>query len=133
MNVATVRNELAAGVKAADAGIHPYPRPPGQVGAFPALIVRDPTLIRYHRTAGQSKRITLPVFVIVSRAAAQDGTEQLDTLVSPTGVPAVLEAITGASWEQLVVDELAGGYFDFVQGNQTVGLGAVLETSLTFN
>lgn len=131
MNIRTVRNELGAGATATGL-VHGYPRPPGQVAKFPALIVRDPTSVQYHRHAGESPSIDLPVFVVVSRTAAQDGTDTLDDLVSYDNLPTGLEQIAGASWRQLVVVDLAGGYLDFVQAGQTVGLGAVLNLRFTF-
>ena len=129
MNLRTARDELAAGIAAADLELTGYPRPPGKVGRFPAAIVRDPTAIRYHTARAVRIEVDLPVFVLVSRSAAQDGTAALDELVS--SLPGVIDELTG-SWETIVAHELAGGYVDFAQASELVAVGAVINTRLVF-
>lgn len=126
------RDELAAGITAGSA-VHGYPRPPGQVAVLPAAVVMDPRRIQYHTTAGKKTVVELVVRVIVGSQAAQDSVARLDELVSRSGIPAVLEAITGGSWHDLAVVELEGPYADFRQGDQRVGVAADLVCRLTFN
>lgn len=131
MNLGTARTEIAAGLDA-DGTVIGYARPPGQIAKFPAAVVGDPSEIDYRAAYGKRVEVVLPVRIVVARTAAQDGTDTLDTLVSDTGLPAVLEAITGASWEQLEVGSLTGGYADFIQGGKPIGVTADLTVTLTF-
>jgi len=128
VNLKTARNELATGI-ATGAQVTGYPRPPGAVGRFPAVIVRDPSSIRYHTARANRVEVDLPVFVLVARSAAQDGTDDLDELVST--LPGVIDELTG-SWSSIVAAELDGGYVDFMQGGQLVAVGAVIQTRLVF-
>lgn len=106
-------------------GVSAHARPPGLVTAFPALIVHDPQLIQYRTTRGNRAVIRLPARLIVPRAGEERDAAQLDALVST--VPDQLAAIdAGGLWSELNVLEMAGGYFDWQQGGQVVGLGADL-------
>ena len=131
MNVGAARDELAAGITAGELGVHGYPRPPGAVQHFPAAIVQDPGRVNYHTAVKRRTTLELVVRVAVSRQAAGDSTAKLDELVSPGGVPDLLESIAG-SWSQLAVLELVGGYADLMQGTQLVGVAADLSCLLTF-
>lgn len=131
MNLATARDELAAGIQAGGLDLTGYARPPGKVAKFPAAVVRDPARIQYHTARGVRIEVDVPVFVIVARKAAQDATVLLDELVSNTAVPDLITGLTG-SWDTIVAREMDGGYLDFVQGGELVGVGAVINTYLTF-
>lgn len=132
MDLKAARNEIAAGIDADDLDVVGYARPPGQIARFPAAVVGDPSSIVYHGAAGRRVVVTIPVRVIVARTAVQDGTDLLDDLVSYDGLPTALEDIAGGSWEQLVVNELTGGYADFVQAGKPIGVTADLTCQLTF-
>ena len=133
MSIKTARSELAAGITAASSlGVFGYARPPGAVGVLPAAIVQDPTSIRYHTTASRRTVVDLDVLVIVGRAGEQEASDRLDELVTYTNLPAAIEAITGASWSQIVVNELVGGYADFQQAGRIVGVAGSLSCRLTF-
>lgn len=126
MDLAAIRNRIADN---GPAGIHGHARPPGSIGAFPAYIVHDPVSIVYHRTHGRPRpAIFLTVRMLVARTAEEDGSAQLDALVST--LPAALEGIAhGGVWSAtngLVVESLDGGYFDWSQGGRLVALGADL-------
>jgi len=132
MTIADAREELAAGITAGALGVFGYPRPPGAVGVLPAAIVQDPFRITYHETAGRRTVVELAVRVIVGRAAAQDQVARLDELVTYSNLPKLIEDITGGSWSSIAVTELAGGYADFAQGQQMIGVAADLTVRLTF-
>lgn len=126
MDLAAIRNRIADN---GPAGIHGHARPPGSIGDFPAYIVHDPVSIVYHRTHGRKRpEITLTVRVLVARTAEEDGSDQLDALVST--LPDDLEQLDpDGLWmatNGLVVESLGGGYFDWSQGGQLVALGADL-------
>lgn len=113
MDLRAVRDRIAA--EAPD-GIHGHARPPGQIGAFPLYIVGDPTETLYRSTFGGKVMVTLPIHVVVQRTAEQDGTGELDGLVST--LPAELEAITpGGLWVagEFRIVRQSGGYYDFAQ------------------
>ncbi len=118
------------------AGQHPtgvmgHPRPPGKVASFPCYIVLDPTSIDYHSAYGPAQVVTLPIRVIVARTIEQDGTVRLDELVWT--LPALLEAITpDGNYRKLAITGLTGGYQEWSQGGQVVGLAADLTATITF-
>lgn len=128
IDLRAIRDRLAA---QHPAGIHGHARPPGAIGAFPCYVVRDPSTIAYRTTMGGRPRITLPIRVIVERLAEQDNTAKLDDLVSE--LPAQLEAIDpDGLWQPrgLNIIELAGGYSDYQQGTQLVGIAADLTATI---
>lgn len=131
MSIATVRDELAAGITATGSA-YGYARPPGQISTFPAAVVVDPTEITYHLAAGRRTRIRLPIRVIVARTAAQDAVVRLDELITYTELPADIEAITG-SWTDIAVLDSIGGYVDFRQADRLVGVAADLNVQITIN
>lgn len=132
MTIKAVRDELAAGITAATAlGVFGYARPPGLVGVFPAAVVQDPNRISYHETAGRRTVVELAVRVIVGRSGVQDQVDRLDELITYSNLPKALEDITGASWTSIAVTESVGGYADFAQGKQIVGVAADLLVRLT--
>lgn len=122
LQLGAVRERIAANPPAGVVGIA---RPPGLVGAFPCYIVGDPDSIIYQSSYGGRPLITFGVRVIVGRQASQDGTAELDALVST--LPGHLAAIdAGGLWSELNVTELSGGYFDWTQAGKVVGLAADL-------
>ena len=129
MDLAAARVAIAAG---APSGVHGYARPPGLVGSLPAMIVGDPDTIEYHEARATRHEAIIPVRVIVPRSAEQDSTAELDTLISFGNLPATLEAIVSAEWDQLVVERLTGGYADFSNGNNIIGISADLTVRIIF-
>lgn len=124
MDLRAVRDRIAA---QHPAGIMAYPRPPAAIGHLPCYVVRDPTRINYRSTMGGTVTVTFPVRVIVARIAAQDNSPALDDLLST--LPADLQAITpGGLWQPrgLHVEEMTGGYSDYQQGDQLIGIAADL-------
>lgn len=114
-------------------GIEGYARPPGDVAVFPCYIVGDPDPITYHSAFGSRHTATLPIRVVVARSAEQDSTKALDDLVSFDGLPAALEALDPAgTYDELVAVELVGGYADFIQDGQPVGLAADITARVVF-
>ena len=127
MSIKAVRDLVAAGADAhADIAVG-YGRPPGDIADLPAVVVQDPTAIRYHTAMGARRVIEVPVRVIVPRDGEEDSTERLDDLLTYAELPATLEAIDGTGvWLQLVADDVIGGYFDVLDPDHdaVIGLGA---------
>lgn len=113
------------------AGIRGHPRPPGTVNVFPCYIVGDPTEIAYHEAYGTARRVELPIRLIVARTIEQDGTQKLDELVWT--LPALLHAIDpSTAYRRLAITGLTGGYQEWAQAGQVVGLAADLAATITF-
>lgn len=113
------------------AGIAGHARLPGSVASFPCYIVLDPTSIGYHEAYGTARRVDCGIRVIVARTTEQDGTRKLDELVWT--LPAQLQAIDGSTaYRKLAITGLSGGYEDWSQAGQIVGLSAVLAATITF-
>jgi|SRR5688572_9437116 len=128
MDLRAARDRLAA---QHPAGLHAHPRPPGTVGHLPCYVVQDPSEIDYHPTYGDRQNVTVAIRVIVARTADQDGTAELDDLVST--LPAQLEAITPAGkWREVAITGLTGGYRDFTEGGAVIGVSADLTARITF-
>lgn len=128
MDLRAARDRLAA---EHPADLHAHPRPPGAVGHLPCYVVQDPTEIDYHPTAGDRQNVTLAVRVIVARTADQDGTAELDDLVST--LPDLLQAITpDGKWRGLAITGMTGGYRDFSEGGAVIGVSADLTARITF-
>lgn len=130
MDLGAARERIANG---APAGVNGIPRPPGVVGDLPALIVGDPISINYHTAKSSRHTVTLPIRVIVARTAEQDGTEQLDDLISYGSIPATLEALDpSGDYVELAVLSVDQGYFDFQDQGRTIGVAADLITDIIF-
>lgn len=126
MDLRAIRDRIAA---QHPAGIQGHARPPGSIATFPCYVVGDPTSIDYRSTMGGRIVVTLPIRVIVARFAEQDNSGALDDLVSD--IPDQLEAITpdpAGLWQPrgLYIEQLTGGYFDYQQGRELVGIAADL-------
>lgn len=130
MDLGAARERIANNAGAAVTG---HARPPGALNDLPALIVLDPIDVTYHTAASNRHTATMPVRIVVSRTVEQDGTAELDDLVSYPQIPATLEAIDPAGdWVQLAVTEMADSYFDFAEAGNTVGLAADLLVTIIF-
>lgn len=128
MDLRAIRDRIAA---QHPAGVHGYARAPGNVATFPCYIVGDPLEIDYRLTYGGRIKVTLPIRCIVARFAEQDNSGALDDLVSD--LPAQIEAITPNSlWQTngLNVGRMTGGYADFYQGKEAVGICADLTAEI---
>lgn len=134
MDVRAIRDRLAG---QGPAGILGHARPPGQIADLPAYVVGDPTLVDYHPTSGGRRLLELPITVIVARTVEDDGTGDLDDLMS--SFPPDIEAITPgdpALWTgKPAALPVTGGYLDYQvqtdKGPVTIGVAARIPFRLT--
>lgn len=134
MDVKAIRDRLAAN---GPDGIHGHARPPGAIADLPAYIVGDPTLVDFHPTAGGRRLLELPITVIVARNVEDDGTGDLDDLVST--FPPAIEGIAGgdpALWTgKPGALPITGGYLDFQiqtdNGPRTIGVAVRIPFRIT--
>lgn len=129
MDLSVVRADLASAL--GGLGYSPYSALPGSP-ELPAAIVNAPSEIEYHFNAFGHCKLTIPITLLVSRADEESAQKALNTAVSfgiDGSVVSALEAATGTTWAQLVV-EGATRFLPVVLSENTTALGADIIVTL---
>lgn len=128
MDVAAIRSDVAAALRAGGHGLNVYdvitPSP-----SLPAAHVGPPLSVNYHGQYSTERQIRLNVLLEVSRADHVAGQRKLDSLLSWPGVASTLEQYVSTEWSDLVVE--AVGEARAVGDDSAPGLAVDLTVRIT--